>query len=120
MKTLQKIFMFAIFSGLLMLIGCTNSEDAIVTVQVVDAAKQPVIDEPVYMCKLLEKAQTPESIEKTDVSGIARFTVKSIDIGESGTTRVFVTLDQNGNMKGYVQAYISSGARRIFLTLKQN
>lgn len=118
--------MFAIFSGLLMLIGCTNSGDARVSVKVVDATGKPVINETVYMYSgvwtdtFVKEPQAADSKEKTDANGLAEFVVKSIYIGDGGTNRLFVTFDNNGNVNGHVSAYISCGTRAVPLTLKQN
>ena len=106
------------------LICCTNEEDAIVLVKV-EKSGSPVSNEAVYMFPGTDTIYVINSVkaggmEITDANGIAEFTVKRLSIGEEGTYRIFETFGENGIINGRVAAYISSGARRIPLTLKQN
>lgn len=117
--------MFIALLGSMALICCTNGGDATISVKV-EKSGSPVIDEMVYMYRgkftdtIYAKSDAKAvSVEKTNASGIAEFTVKSVGIGEEGTYRIFETFNDNDSVNGRVAAYISNGAKSMPLTLKQ-
>lgn len=117
--------MFCVLLCSMALICCTNGGDAVICVKV-EKSGSPVPYDTVYMYRgnftdtiyAKDDAKATE-IEITDANGIAEFTVKNISIGDEGTYRIFETFADNDSINGRVAAYISKGARRMPLTLKQ-
>ena len=115
--------MFCALIASMTFICCTNGGDAVIRVKV-EKSGHPVQDEEVFMFQRTDTVFVKNSVKAaqvqiTDVNGIAEFTVNGVSIGDAGTYRIFETFGDNGLVNGRVSAYISSGNKRIPLTLKQ-